>query len=205
MPDVVKVYTTAAFVPLASEIKRFGALSWHEALALFGEELVMNAMRRKVCAVRETPVGDILYLLHQGRRLAGVTGSFHPTDAALMDDLCLRQVALMLERDGIAIDLSVRKQAIVYSRRGRKVLVLAQHAGYSVAALRRLYKATIGTDEYSALHLYTYLSPEELERLAQPLYAPVGRSQPLDPQRLHLHRLVPPGRSPEQVDSSNLN
>ncbi|WP_152544972.1 hypothetical protein [Deinococcus phoenicis] len=205
MSDAVRVYTTAAFAPLASEIKRFGALSWHEALALFGEELVTNAMRRKVCAVRETPIGKILYLLHQGRRLAGVTGSFHPTDAALMDDVCLRQVALMLEQAGIAIDLSVRKEAIVYAQGGRRILVVAQHAGYSVAALRRLYKATIETNEYSELHLYTYLSPKKLEELAQPLYAPVGRSKPLDPQRLHLHRLVPPGGSPEQAASGNLN
>jgi len=204
VPEAVKVYLTAAFTGLATEIKKFGALSWPEALVLFGEELVTNAMRRKVCTVRETPIGKVLYLLHQGRRLAGVTGAFTPTDAALMDALCLRQVALQLERAGFTIDLTTRKRTIVYLDGEKKILALAQHNGYSVAQVRRLYNALIETGEYSEMHIYTYLDSEGLEALAQPLHRPVS-SKPLDPQRLHLHQLVPPGRVPEQVASDSLN
>lgn len=193
VPDAVKVYLTAAFTGLALEIKRFGALSWPEALALFGEELVTNAIRRKVCAVRDTPIGKILYLLHLGRRLAGVTGSFTPKDTALMDDVCLRQVALSLEKAGIAIDLTSRRQSIIYTDGNKKILALAQHAGYSFAALRRLYNALIETGEYSEIHLYTYLDSEGLGKLAQMLYEPARKSKPLDPQRLQLHQLEPPG------------
>ncbi|MPY68060.1 hypothetical protein F8S09_15495 [Deinococcus sp. SDU3-2] len=192
MSDAVRVYTTAAFAPLASEIKRFGALLWDEALSLFGEELVTHALRRKVCTVRDTPVGKVLYLLHQGRRLVGVTGSFTPTDAALMDDVCLRQAALKLEEAGFDLDLRSRKQSVIYTDGDRKVLVLARHAGYSFAALRRLYHALIETGEYSEIHLYSYLDPEALGKLARTLYEPVT-SKPLDPQRLQLHRLDPPG------------
>lgn len=204
VPDAVKVYRTAAFAGLATEIKRYGALSRHEALTLFEQELITNAMRRKVCAERKTRIGKLLYLLHQGRRLAGVTGMFTPTDDALMNAVCMRQVGLMLEKQGFTIDLTTRRRNIVYQDGDRRMLVLAQHAGYSVAQVRRLYHALIETGEYSEMHIYTYLDPEGFEAFAHPLYQPVS-SQPLDPERLHLHRLVPLGRETNESASGEFN
>ena len=139
--------------------KRFGALSWPEASALFGQELVVNAVRRKVCAGRATEIGTVLYLLHQGRKLVGMAGAFTPTVAGLMDAACLRQAVQELEQAGFTFDLTARKRSVVYQNNGRQCLALAQHHGYSVAAVRRLYRALIETGEYSEMHLYTYLDP----------------------------------------------
>lgn len=192
MADPIKVYRTAAFAPLALEIKRFGALSQAEAVTLFDPALVASAKLRKVYAERETSIGPLLYLLHQGRKLAGMAGAFTPTDDSLMNAVCLRQVGLMLEDAGHTIDLTARKRSIVYLNEGLNILVLAQHQGYAFAALRRLYKALVDTNEFSEVHVYTYLTAPALEELGRTLYEPARGSTPLDRARLRLFSLPRP-------------
>jgi hypothetical protein len=189
MPESIKVYRTAAFAPLAQEIKRFGALSKAEALTLFDPALVASAKLRKVYAERETSIGPVLYLLHQGRKLAGMAGAFTPTDDSLMNAVCLRQIALQLEEAGQTVDLTARKRSIVYQNEGQTILVLAQHQGYAFAALRRLYKAFVETNEFSEVHVYTYMTLTEREKLSQTLYEPARASTPLDRNRLRLFSL----------------
>ncbi|PNY79317.1 hypothetical protein CVO96_19520 [Deinococcus koreensis] len=192
MADPIKVYRTAAFAPLAQDIKRFGALLTAEAARRYDAALLVDARRRKVCAERDTALGPVLYLLHQGRRLAGLAGAFTPTDDGLMNAVCLRDVGQRLEAQGISLDLTARKRSIVYRRGDEAILVLAQHDGYAFAALRRLYKALIDTEAYSEMQLYTYLTPEALRELEQVLYAPARGSRPLDRQRLRLFALPRP-------------
>lgn len=192
MADVVKVYRTAAFVPLTQEIKRFGAITKSEASERFGADLIVGALRRRVCGERDTKIGPVLYLLHRGRKLLGMTGAFSPTDDGLMNAVCLRDAGLMLERRGVEINLRTRKHAVSYTEDGKMILVLAQHDGYAFAVLRRLYKAIIDTGEYAEIHMYSYLTPGELEALARVLYRPARQSKPLDPERLRLFALPTP-------------
>ena len=191
MAEVVKVYRTAAFVPLAEEIKRFGAITKTEALERFGMDLMVGALRRRVCGERDTKIGPIVYLLHKGRRLTGMAGAFNPTDEGLMDAVCLRDVGLMLEKRGVEIDLSVRRHSIIYREGDTSVLALAQNDGYAIGSLRRLYRAVIDTGEFDEIHIYSYLTPNALEALARTLYEPERRSRPLDPRRLRLFALSP--------------
>ena len=191
MPEAVKVYTTDTFIPLAQDIKRFGTMFKHEALTGHGSDLVAAAMRRRVCAERATRLGPLLYLLHQGRKLTALAGAFVPTDDSLMDAACLRQAALLLEEGGHVLDLTTRKRSIFYQQGRQKILVLAQHDGYAFAALRRLYKAWVDTDQVAEIHLYCYLMTEELEKLAQLMYEPRRGSRAHDRQRLQLFRLEP--------------
>ena len=136
-----KVYRTAAFAPLAFEIRRFGAMFKSDAEALFDRDLVMSALRRRVCAERDTKVGKIIYLLLKGRKLIGLAGGWNPTDDGLMDAVCLRETASKLEKGGFELDTTTRKKGVIYLDGEKKVLALAQHDGYSVAAIRRLYNS----------------------------------------------------------------
>lgn len=192
MADKIKVYRTAAFAPLAQEIKRFGALTKAEALTIFDPPLIASAMLRKVCAERDTKIGTILYLLHQGRRLAGMAGAFTPTDDGLMNAVCLRDVGRLLEKDGYTIDLLARKRSIIYQKDDKTILVLAQHNGYAFAALRRLYKAFIETKQFNEIHIYTYMGSKELEELKRTLYRPARASKPIDHNQLRLFSLALP-------------
>lgn len=191
MADLIKVYRTTAFAPLAQEIGKFGAISKAEVATLFDAKLLVAA-RRRVCEERDTKIGKMLYLMHGGRKLIGLAGAFTPTDDGLMDAACLRQAVLKLEGEGLELDLTARKRSAVYSRDGKTILVLAQHNGYNFAALRRLYKELLETGIYSEIHMYCYLGGEELAGLARVLYEPARRSKPLERDRLRLERLLVP-------------
>lgn len=200
-----KVYRTAAFAPLAFEIKRFGALLKSEAEALYGRNLVSSALQRRICVERDTKIGKVVYLLLKGRKLVGMAGMFVPSDDSLMDAICFRQAVLKLEESGFELDLTTRKRSIIYQDAEKKILALAQHDGYNFAAVRRLYKVFIDTNEYSEIHIYNYMEPEELEKLARTLYTPSAGSKPLSRERLHLHRLDVPKARPKAVKSQAVN
>lgn len=204
MADPIKVYRTTAFVPLAQEIGKFGAISKAEALTRFDPQL-LAAARRRVCEERDTKIGKVLNLLHAGRKLIGMAGGFTPTDRGVMDAVCLRQIALKLEQEGLELDLTARKRSAVYTKDGKKVLVLAQHNGYNFAALRRRYNELLETNLYDEIHLYSYLSEAELAELAKTLYKPARQSKPLDPDRLRLERLPLPDEvwSPRKAASAH--
>lgn len=192
MSDTVKVYRSAAFAPVAQEIKRFGALHKYEAVTLFDSALLDGAVKRKVYAERETTIGPILHLLHQGRKLVGLKGGFRYTDEALIDSTCLRGAAAKLESEGLELDLSARQRSIIAQSTSRNILAVARHDGYSFAALRRLYKELIDAHQYSELHMYSYLSEEKLEELGKILFDPPRGSSPLDPEKMRLFKLPTP-------------
>jgi hypothetical protein len=204
MADPIKVYRTAAFAPLAQEIGRFGAISKAEALTHFDPRL-LAAARRRVSEERDTKIGKVLGLLHAGRKLIGLAGAFTPTDKGLMDAVCLRQAVLRLEQQGLELDLTTRKRSAIYTKDGRKILVLAQHNGYNFAALRRRYNELLETNLYDEIHMYSYLSGAELTELAKTLYEPARQSKPLKRDRLRLERLPLPDEvwPPREAASTN--
>lgn len=204
--NIIKVFRSSAFVELAQEIKRFGAMLEQEAETRFSPELVAQAIRQRVCTVRQTPLGNILYLLHFGRKLAGVTGAFTPTDDALMNAVCLRDIGLRLEQAGYEIDLEYRKRSLVFATAKKRVLVLAQHNGYSHEALRRLNKKFIVDGDFDQVQLFTYLAPSELKALKQLLYQPARRSPPIDSTHFLLLAVKPPtGKGTPKLPAEVIN
>lgn len=190
----VKVLRTVAFTDLASEIKRFQTMLRSEAEKMFGAELVAQAIRQRVCAAQDTKLGNVLFLLHLGRHLVGVAGAFQPTEDALMNAICLRDIGQRLEHAGIEIDLTVRKRSLVYSTSKKRVLVLAQHNGYWLTSLRKVYRDFVVSGEFSQLQLFTYLTPAEIAELTGPLYDPPRKSAPIAPAQLPVYGLPLPKR-----------
>lgn len=190
--SVIKVFRSAAFADLAQAINRFGAMLQFEAEAVFGRELVTQALRQRICARRKTALGQILFLLFAGRRLAGMAGPFTPTDDGLMNAVCLRDIGQRLEDAGYTIDLTVRKRALVFTPPGKRVLVLAQHDGYTLAALRRLHRELVNGGAFDQIQVFTYLTPEGVEELTAFLYDPPRRSPPIDVRELAVFSLPRP-------------
>lgn len=190
--SVVKVFRSAAFADLAEKVNRFGAMLHSEAETTFGKELVTQALRQRICARRKTALGQILFLLFPGRRLAGMAGPFTPTDDGLMNSVCLRDIGQRLEHVGYTIDLTVRKRALVFTPPGKRVLVLAQYDGYTLAALRRLHRELVGGGAFDQIQVFTYLTPEGIKALTAFLYHPPRRSQPIDARELAVFGLPRP-------------
>lgn len=190
--SVVKVFRSAAFADLAREMNRFGAMLHFEAEAMFGKELVAQALRQRICTRRKTALGQTLFLLFPGRRLAGMAGPFTPTDDGLMNSVCLRDIGQRLEHAGYAIDLNARRRALVFTPPGKRVVVLAQHAGYTLAALRRLHRELVVGGTFDQIQVFTYLAPEGVEELTAFLYDPPRQSQPIDARELAVFGLPRP-------------
>jgi hypothetical protein len=189
MVNAIKAPSAETFMPLAQEVKRFGALLKTEALELFDPAFIEGAKQRKVCGEHETELGTVIYLLHRGRTLVGMTGVFTPTNRSLMDAICLRSIGKSIAKSGQSIDLTTRRRSLIYVKDTKRILVLAQYQGYTLLAIRRLYKKLIETNQYNELHVYSFLSNEALDKLKQAAYEPSKGSQPLDKNRLHLFTL----------------
>lgn len=180
----ISVYRASAFVDLAHDIKQFGAMLKSQAERQYGKALVSHALTQRVCAERKTRAGLILFLLHFGRKLTGLAGAFTPTDDALMNAVCLRDAATLLKAEGIPVDLEYRKRSLVFETPSKRVLVLAQHDGYALAALRRMHKTFVTDGEFDQIQLFTYLDASGLAALTGPLYEPPRSSQPIPPAEL---------------------
>lgn len=191
----VTVYRASAFVDLALEIRRFGALLRTDAERLFGCALVSHALKQRVCGDRPTKAGAVLFLLHFGRKLTGLAGAFTPTDDGLLNALCLRDAATLLESHGVTIDLEFRKRSLVFETPEKRVLVLAQHDGYAMEALRRMHKSFVKGGEFDQMQLYTYMDPQGLAALTGPLYNPPRSSQPVPINELQVYTLPLPTTS----------
>lgn len=190
--SVVKVFRSAVFTDLAKEMNRFGAMLHFEAETMFGKELVTQALRQRICTRRKTALGQTLFLLFPGCRLAGMAGPFTPTDDGLMNSICLRDIGQRLENAEYTIDLTIRKRALVFTPPGRRVLVLAQHDGYTLAALRRLHRELVDGGVFDQIQVFTYLTPKGVEELTAFLYDPPRRSQPIDARELAVFGLPRP-------------
>lgn len=180
----VSVYRASAFVELAHDIKLFGAMLKSQAERQYGKALVSQALAQRVCTERKTQAGSILFLLHFGRKLTGLAGAFTPTDDALMNAVCLRDAATLLQTEGIHVDLEYRKRSLVFETPRKRVLVLAQHDGYALAALRRMHKTLVTHGEFDQIQLFTYLDEDGLAALSGPLYDPPRSSTPVPPDEV---------------------
>ena len=187
------------------EVNRFGAMLEEEAADLFGQAVITGAVEQRICELRSTAVGQAVVLLFAGRRLAGLAGAFTPTDAAIANMLCLRDIGLRLEAAGFEIDLESRKRSLVYvkskGRTKKSVLVLAQEKGYALEVLRRMYWQLVAEGEYDQIQLFTYLNEKKLEELRKYLHTPPGRSHPISPDEVAIFSLLGTSRGqlPEGV------
>lgn len=188
----VTVYRASAFLDLAQNIRRFGAMLRSEAERVYGRALVNHALKQRVCSDRRTRAGSVLFLLHFGRKLTGLAGAFTPTDDGLMNAVCLRDAATLLESNGVTIDLEFRKRSLVFETPNKRVLVLAQHDGYALEALRRMHKSFVTAGDFDQIQLYTYLDAQGLLALTDPLYNPPRSSQPVPISELQVYALPLP-------------
>lgn len=192
MKESFEVYVSEAFRTLSQEVNRFGAMYRKEANKIFKEDFVQNAIGRKILATRTTSVGELVYLLHQGRKLAGLSGAAYPTNAALENSVCLRQAVRSIEMQGISVDLTIRKYSGVFQKsEGAKVLLLARAKGYTFQGLK-VIRGLILKEEYDQVLVYSYQPKNKLESLAQPIYEPRRSStSPIDRSKLIIKAIKP--------------
>lgn len=192
MEESFEVYVSKAFRTLSQEVNRFGAMYLKEANKVFKEDFVQNAIGRKILATRTTSVGELVYLLHQGRKLAGLSGAAYPTDIALENSVCLRQAVQSIENQGVDVDLTIRKYSGVFKKsEGLKVLLVARAKGYTFQGLR-VMRNLILKEEYDQVLIYSYQSQNKLQELAKPIYEPSRASTcPVDRNKLILKTIKP--------------
>lgn len=194
MTEPIRVWLTDAFLPLLREINTFGAMFLAEANEQFGADFVEAAMNRKLCTVVSTPHGEVVFLLQRARVMVGINSHYSPTAVQLVNVVCQRDAYHSIRQSGHEIEQIQRgrRKALTYTKDGRKVLALVQAEGYLRLVVRRIYKGEIISGNFDELHLYSYVSPVEMESLGRALLYPIDVSAlEIDSSRFYLYSLKP--------------
>lgn len=143
---------------LIEDIALYGAMLQVEARDLYGDSTLKRAKERWV-EVKETCQGNVLYLSHRGRQVQGYASAYSPPEEALVNNLAERQVAKVLEAEGMRLQQGPLKHTFDVLDNGHSFTFAARHTGFNFRSIRRLYRQTVLDGDTPQLRVYV---PAEL-------------------------------------------